>query len=96
MRIRSVLSVLAGWSLLGTLAVGLLMILKPLEGIRTSMRKIAMGVRAIEQETLPLGSGADTLVEGLGATSDTLSGTARRLETIARDLDGVASTLRAR
>ena len=49
------LSVLAVWSLLGVLVVGLLLVLKTLESVRGSMEKIAMGVRAIEQETKPLG-----------------------------------------
>jgi hypothetical protein len=90
------LSVLAGWSLLGALAAGLLLILKPLEGVRASLRKITMGVRAIEDETRPLGSGAGTLIESLGGAAETLGSATRRLADISRDLDGVAGALRAR
>ena len=59
--VLAAVSVLAGWSLLGAIAGGLLLILKPLEGVRANLRKITMGVRAIETETAPLGSGAETL-----------------------------------
>jgi hypothetical protein len=92
----TVLSVLAGWSLLGTIAAGLLLILKPLENVRGSLRKIAMGVRAIEEETRPLGSGAGTLVGSLDGAAEVLGSATQRLDEIARDLDGVAGTLRAR
>ena len=90
------LSVLAGWSLLGAIAAGLLLILKPLEGVRASLRKITMGVRAIEDETRPLGPGAGTLVGSLGDAAETLGSATRRLADISRDLDGVAERLGAR
>src|SRR5919204_100866 len=61
----TICSVLAVWALLTVLVVGLLLVLKTLESIRGSMEKIAMGVRAIEQETLPLGAHADTLAATL-------------------------------
>ena len=86
-------SVLAGWSLLGTIAAGLLLILKPLESIRATMRKITMGVRAIEEETRPLGSGAATLIGSLGTAAETLGSIAGRLDDISRDLEGVAGSL---
>jgi hypothetical protein len=89
----TVLSVLAGWSLLGTIAAGLLLILKPLESIRGTMRKITMGVRAIEEETRPIGPGATTLIGSLGTTADTLGSIAGRLDDIARDLGSVAAVL---
>jgi hypothetical protein len=61
----TVYSVLAVWALLTALVVGLLLVLKTLESVRGSMEKIAMGVRAIEQETLPLGAHADALAATL-------------------------------
>jgi hypothetical protein len=94
--VLTILSVLAGWSLLGTIAAGLLLILKPLERVRGSLRKIAMGVRAIEDETRPLGPGAGTLIGSLGGAAEVLGSATQRLDEIARDLDGVAGTLRAR
>jgi hypothetical protein len=87
------LSVLAGWSLLGSIAAGLLLVLKPLESIRGTMRKITMGVRAIEAETRPLGPGATTLIGSLGTTADTLGSVCVRLDDIARELGGVAGAL---
>jgi hypothetical protein len=90
------LSVLVGWSPLGTTAAGLLLILKPLESIRGTMRKITMGVRAIEEETRPLGPGATTLIGSLGTTAGALGSVSGRLDEIARELDGVAAALGAR
>lgn len=92
----AIASVLASWSLLGVLAGGLLLILKPLESVRATLRKITMGLRAIEQETAPLGPGADTLIAALGQTGGGLSGIAQRLDAVAADLDRVAPRLRGR
>ena len=61
----TILSVLAVWSLLGVLVIGLLLVLKTLEGVRGSLEKIAMGVRAIEQETKPLSAHIDALAATL-------------------------------
>ena len=89
----TVFSVLAGWSLLGTIAAGLLLVLKPLEAIRATKRKITMGVRAIEEETRPLGPGATTLIGSLGTAADTLGSVSARLDDVARELGGVAGAL---
>jgi hypothetical protein len=90
------LSVLAGWSLLGVVAGRLLLILKPLEGVRASLRKITMGVRAIEEQTRPLGSAADTLIGSLGSAAETLGRATQRLADISRDLDVASESLNAR
>jgi hypothetical protein len=92
----TVLSVLAAWSLLGVIAGGLLMILNALKSVRRHMENIAMGVRAIETETAPLGPRAGALIEGLGSGADGLSAIAGRVEQIGRDLDAVAPALRPR
>jgi hypothetical protein len=47
----TILSVLAVWALLGVLTMGLFLIRKALQDVRIYMEKIAMGVRAIEQQT---------------------------------------------
>lgn len=57
----AVLSVLAVWALLGVLAIGLVMVLKTLQSVRGWLERIAMGVRAIESETAPLGREVDRL-----------------------------------
>lgn len=93
-RLLTILSVVAGWSLLGVLAVGLLAILRPLEGIRSYLEKITMGVRAIEQETMPLTTQVDALAGGLGAAGGTVGATARHLAAAARDLDAAVAALR--
>ena len=59
----TILSVLALWSLLALLIIALLLIRKTLESVRVSLERIAMGVRAIEKETEPLGPKAILFVE---------------------------------
>jgi hypothetical protein len=61
----TVLSVLALWSLLALLMIGLLLIHKTLESIRVALERIAMGVRAIEKQTEPLGPHALSFVQHL-------------------------------
>jgi hypothetical protein len=50
-----VLSVLGAWGLLGVLASALLLVLKSLQSIRGWFEKVTTGLRAVEQQTLPLG-----------------------------------------
>lgn len=65
----AVLSVLAVWALLGVLAIGLVLVLKTLQSIRGWLERIAMGVRAIETQTTPLGAQVDRLGTWLDDTS---------------------------
>ena len=83
----SICSVLAVWALLTVLVLGLLLVLKTLESIRGFMEKIAMGVRAIEQQTLPLGAHADTLAASLAQAPPS--------EVVAARLRGVVTALEA-
>ena len=92
----TILSVLAAWSLLGVIAGGLLMILNALKSVRRHMENIAMGVRAIETETAPLGPRAGALSDGLGQAADGLGTIAARVGEIGRDLDAAAPALRPR
>jgi hypothetical protein len=85
----TVLSVLSVWSLLALLIIGLLLIRKTLESVRISLERIAMGVRAIEKETEPLGPHAITFVDHVTAAlgpvaslPDALSGIGRELRRI--------------
>jgi hypothetical protein len=94
--LMTVLSVVAGWSLLGTLVLGLFMILKPLESVRGYMQKIAMGVRAIEQQTKPFGERAGDLTSSLGEESAALAAVGERLADVERHLDAAAPALRRR
>lgn len=61
----TILSAIAAWAFVTVLALGLLLVLKPLQSIRGYLEKIAAGVRAIEQQTGPLAERADTLAAGL-------------------------------
>ena len=94
--VLTALSVLAGWAFLNLLIAGLLLILKPLESVRSSLEKIAMGVRAIEQQTAPLATGAGALGPSLKEAANALSAAAWRLEEVNRDLDAAGPALRRR
>lgn len=78
----TIVSVLCGWVLLTLLVLALLMIYKPLQAVNRSLEKIAMGVRAIEQETSPLAN-------SLNAVSASLNEAAAQLGRAARGLTSV-------
>jgi hypothetical protein len=82
----TILSVLALWALLAVLIVGLLLILKPLESVRTSLQKIGMGVRAIDQQTRPLGGYVVMLVGTLEGAAEGLSEVSGQLSNVEEDL----------
>ncbi len=96
MRLRMSLSVLAAWSLLAVLVVGLGLLLMPLQSIRRRMEKIVWGVRAIEQQTRPLGAHTDAFVASLGETGDAVSAAADQLDKVSRDIDAASPALRPR
>lgn len=89
MTLLTVLSVLALWALLLALVVGLHQIIKPLDNVRASLARIAMGVRAIEQETKPLGEGAVTMAGALNETLATAGAAAEHLAGVDHSLDAV-------
>lgn len=84
----TILTVLAVWAFLAVLALGLLLIRKPLESIRGYLEKIAMGVRAIEQQTAPLGGAADALAASLADGAATVGSVARRMREVETRVDG--------
>ncbi len=92
----TILSVFAAWSLLVVLMVGLRAILKPLQSIRVYLEKIVWGVRAIEQQTLPLGAHADALTASLGETGDAVGAAADQLGEVSRDMDAARAALETR
>ena len=94
MRVLTILSALAAWSLLGVLMAGLYAILEPLKRVRRSLEQIAMGVRAIEQETAPLGRHIDAVAATLGAAGGGFSAVARRLGDVDQHVDGAVPALR--
>lgn len=89
-----ILSVLAAWLLHAVLIAGLLAILQQLEGVRRSLEQITMGVRAIEQQTIPLGERAEELAISLQKASKSVGTVAERLEDVNRGLDGAGPALR--
>lgn len=92
----TILSVLAGWTLLGVLMVGLRLIMKQLESIRGHLEKIVWGVRAIEQQTSPLGTHADAFAASLGETGDAVGAAADQLDKVSRDIDAAGPAFRPR
>jgi uncharacterized protein YoxC len=86
----TVLSVLAVWAFLTLLVVGLLVILKALDGVRRNMEQIAMGVRAIEHQTAPIGTRAVTLGGSIEAVTGVLDELAQALDHTGGQLAGPA------
>lgn len=93
-RLLPILSVAAVWTFLGALIVGLLRILQALVRIRRTLDKIAMGVRAIEQETAPLGSHLGHAVNGLTTAGSGLGAIAHGLGQIDSDLHAAVPAVR--
>jgi uncharacterized protein YoxC len=89
----AILSVITGLAFLFLLVVGLLLIYKPLEGIRGTMESIAMGVRAIEKQTDPLGQYADGLVHSIDKASLSLADSAVWLAQLNKDLSEASPNL---
>ncbi|MDP8978394.1 MAG: hypothetical protein M3N17_07440 [Actinomycetota bacterium] len=74
-----ILSVLAGWALLGVLAAGFLLIVKALQSIRGWLEKIVVGVRAVEHQLAPLDAYARALSASTTDAAAALDAAARRL-----------------
>jgi hypothetical protein len=96
MLLLTILSVLAVWAFLTVLILGLLVIFKTLDGIRGHLQRIAWGVRAIAQETAPLGVRAEALSQTLAATGSGFAAAADRLEIVAAGLKAAAPAFRRR
>ncbi len=92
--IMAILSVLAVWTFLLVLVIGLLIIWKALESVRGSMEKITLGVRAIEKETDPLGAHAGVLAERIVKTNQVVGAASQGLVQLDSDLGAAAPLLR--
>lgn len=84
----TVLSVIAVWLLLLVLLVGLVLIIRRLEAVRGRLRQIAMGVRAIEHQTAPLGPSSSLLAADLHRTGEALAGSGTALSAMEQQLIG--------
>ena len=80
-------------TLLGFLAWALSRILKALAGIRTSLEKIAMGVRAIESETAPLLTEIPGVASNLTQIGNGLVVVSQHLEATSGNLPAAAKAL---
>ena len=94
--VLTILSVLAVWAFLSLLVLGLLFVEKALESIRVSLEHIAMGVRAIEKQTAPLGTGSETVGGRMDEAARALSSAAGALAAVAPDLATGAAALSRR
>ncbi len=68
----TVLSVLAAWTLLGVLLVGLLLTVKSLQSIRHWFEKTTVSVRTVEHQTADLAARGAVLTASLGETIEAL------------------------
>lgn len=87
----TLLSVLLTLGFLSALVIALLLILKPLQGVRGSLEKIALGVRAIERQMEPLAGYGAAAGPALDGAREAMEGVRRRIEetdeTIARAIE---------
>ena len=89
----TILSVLAVWSLLALLVIGLLLIHKSLQSVMLRLEQITMGVRAIERQSQPLRGQWERIPESLTEASGALESAADALLTAGAGLDGAAGRL---
>ena len=92
----TILTVLAGWTLLGLLAAGLYLILKALQSVRGYLEKIAMGVRAIERQLVPLPSHAEEANAALATAAEAVTTVADRFVEMERLLEAARPALGGR
>lgn len=92
----TILSVLAGWTFLGVLFIGLFLIRKVLESVRLYLEKIAMGVRAIEQQTAPMRERAEAVQGALDQTAAGFAAVTEQFTEMDRLLDATPPALRTR
>lgn len=76
----AIASVVAAALLLTVLALGLLLIVKPLQSVRGYLEQIAMGVRAIETHAKSMPPALGELSEGLAPRGEELRRAAERLD----------------
>lgn len=92
----TIVSVIAAVAFVSVLGTGLLMIFKTLHSVQRSLEQIAMGVRAIEKETKPLGPRGLAFAGALSETATELGRAAERLNEFDHELDTAAAALTPR
>lgn len=93
--LMAIVTLLAVWSFLLVLLIGLLLIEKVLESVRSYLEKIAMGVRAIEKETAPLASHAATLADEINQANSGVGAVSEGLVQVDTDLGTAANLLKS-
>lgn len=86
MVLMSIASVVGAAVFLTVLALGLLLIVKPLQSVRGYLEQIAMGVRAIETHAKSIPHGLGELTERLEPLAEELGRAAERLDEAGRAL----------
>ncbi len=74
----TILSVLAAWTLLGVLLVGLFLVTKSLQSIRHWFEKTTVGLRAVQHQTTDLRTKGAVLAASLRETIDALDAASGR------------------
>lgn len=92
----TILSVIAAVAFVSVLGIALLLIFKVLQGVQRSLEQIAMGVRAIEKETMPLRPRAVAFTTALTEATTRFEQTNERLAQVDGRLDGAAGALTPR
>ncbi len=88
----AILTVLAVWSLLGVIAIGLLLVIKSLQSIRRWLEQIVMGLRAVEHHTASLGPHVSGLNSSLEDAVEAVGAAERAVSDVNRDLDRLAAS----
>jgi hypothetical protein len=87
----TILSVLALWAFLLVLSVGLLLIIKSLESVRSTLTRIAMGVRAIEKQARPLGERGATVQNSLKSLVNVIGSLPAPMQRLQNTLDAAGT-----
>ncbi len=87
----TVFSVLAAWSFLAVVGIGLLVLVKALQSIRRWNEQIVVGLRAVEHHTASLGTHVGVLCASLGDAVDAVGAAERGISSVSDDLGQVAA-----
>jgi uncharacterized protein YoxC len=90
----TILSWLLVWAVIVVLSIGLLRVRHALERVRDSLQQIAMGVRAIEHQTAPLGSYARDCRASMRSAGESVSTLGSAMTAVGHSLETAAPALR--
>ncbi len=90
----AILTVLAVWSFLGVIAIGLLLVIKSLQSIRRWVEQIVVGLRAVEHHTASLGRHVRVLGATLDGAVDAVGAAERGISTVTEDIGRLAASPR--